>query len=205
MIRLKQTLVGLAAIVAGSVWATPGAVDKYNCHRDNAGNYHCHGDQAQSQLEHITLGIANTTDVWYYDDGPPNIFTGGTASFEYGKNSVTGYASYTYQVHIAGNIKYRLSGWGLGLKVGPNIARLGFHPYAVVGFHGKKFSTPSDNFVSYGGIEYGTGLVWNASNMGIDARILYRDPNALKEVWANWGIGGLTLNLASQIGFYARF
>lgn len=202
----KQTCFWLLAFASGFVWASPGAVDQYDCHRDPQTNlYHCHGSQDQSQQTHVLIGIANVTDIWIYDNGPSNVFSGGSAQLEYANKFIAGYGSYNYQVHVTGNIGYRISGWDLGLKLGPNISRLGIHPYVAAGVNGYRFTLPSETFATYGGFEYGGGVIWNFSGFAMDARVMYRDPSSLADVWTGWGLGGLTTNLASKIGVYARF
>ncbi len=189
-----------------SAHATPGAVDEYDCHRDYQTNkYHCHGSAQLAKQSHSLFGVTAKSDAWFYDDGPLNLFSGGSGEMEYGFGHLAVHAGYGYQVHVTGYRDYTLSGWDLGLKAGPNIARLGLHPYAEVGYFNQSFQIPNNPEITFDGMQYGAGIIWNRSALAFDFRILNKSTTNLKLIWVDLGGAGLTTHLTSQLGIYLRF
>ena len=204
---IYQTLFGVSAsVVSIACFASPGAVDDYDCHRDFQTNkYHCHGDEQQAKQSHYLFGLSSRTDVWMYDDGPLNLFTGGAGEMEFGFGHLAVHAGYSYQVHVTGYTDYTLSGWDVGLKAGPNIARLGLHPYADVGYYSQGFQIPNNSLEKFTGWQFGGGIIWNRNAFALDWRILKKTTTQLADFWDSIESGGLTQNYATALGLYMRF
>jgi hypothetical protein len=186
--------------------ATPGAVDQYDCHRDIAtSEYHCHGDSSTAKQNHFLIGVTSINDAWLYSNGPMNVFSGGALEFEAATGFVGLHGSWGYQTHVTGANTYKLYGWDAGLKVGPNISRIGLHPYAEVGYFGTSFSRPNAVAYPLSGLQYGAGLVLNKPTYAIDLRILNRATSELEIMWTSLGAPGTNYYLRAQLGVYLRF
>lgn len=203
----KRTLATLGLLLPLScLWATPGAVDRYNCHSTpGLDDYHCHGTDDETEQNHFLIGIASPHDLWSYDDGPSNTFSGAAVGIEYGDRFFAGYGQYSYQVHVTGNDDYLISGFDVGLKAGPEITRFGVHPYVTVGYFTYRYTLPSEFYVSFSGLQYGGGLIWNSPGFSADARLLYRNPQEIQDIWTGWGVSGPTSHLSGQVGIYLRY
>lgn len=185
--------------------ATPGAIDDFNCHRaQDTGEYHCHGSKAQAKQYHVLIGALISNDLWFYDNGPFNMFSGVGGQLEIAWGPLAAYGAYHYQWHMTGSSDFSIRGWDLGVKAGPDIARLGVHPYAMIGHFSNTFEI-RNRFIPYRGLEYGAGLIANQAKTSIDLRILYRNPQDLRMVWQDLNYPGLTTNLSVQLGFHLRF
>lgn len=188
-----------------TVWATPGAVDKYDCHKaSDTGEYHCHGSKEQARQFHVLTGVTSTNDFWVYDDGPYSLFSGVAAQLEIGWGSVATYAAYHYQWHATGSADFMIRGWDAGIKAGPGIARVGLHPYALAGYFSNTFDI-NGRLTPYSGTQYGGGLVFNRADSSFDLRVLYRNPQDLRAIWQQLGYPGLIANLNVQLGYHFRF
>ena len=203
---MKFALVLPCAGLVSVCFATPGAVDEYDCHRDYKTNeYHCHGSDNLAKQRHTLMGVSTRNDVWLYSDGPLNAFSGAAAEGEFGIDHVAIHGSYSYQLHVTGSSDYSLSGWDVGLKAGPSIARLGLHPYLDIGYFSQSFNLPFNQTLSFAGLQYGGGLVWNRPTLAMDIRLLNKTTTELAQTWTILGAPGLTANLTAQLGIYFRF
>jgi hypothetical protein len=187
-------------------FATPGAVDKYDCHRDFQTNeYHCHGSEDASKQHHVLLGVVLNSDVWTYDDGPFNAFLGASGRVEVARSFFGIYGSWAKQSHITGATNYSIYGWDTGLKLGPSISRVGLHPFVDVGYYALNYELPTGDLYPFQGLQYGAGLAFNQPNLAMDVKLLNRDAAGLKNIWVELGEPGLTYNVSVQLGAYLRF
>ena len=203
-IKTVLGLTGLALCLEAQ--ATPGAVDQYDCHRNyQTDKYHCHGSEQNAKQSHSLFGVSSRNDIWLYDNGPLNLFSGGAGEMEFGFNHVALHAGYGYQVHITGDTNYTLTGWDIGVKVGPNISRLGLHPYADIGYFNQSYQILNNPAIRFGGWQYGGGLIWNRNAIAFDLRLLNKTTGNLERIWDNLNGSGLTTHLSMQLGGYLRF
>jgi hypothetical protein len=187
-------------------FATPGAVDQYDCHRDFETNeYHCHGDDASSKQSHVLIGVAVNSDVWTYVNGPYNVFAGARGVAEFATGFIGVHGGWSSQSHLTGTSDYSTYGWDVGLKLGPDISRIGMHPFVEVGYFSQNFAQPSGAAFTYQGLQYGGGFIWNRPKFAVDIKVLSRDTVDLELIWTQLGAPGVSLNLSAQVGGYLRF
>ena len=202
---MKSVIIPLLAGLAPLCFATPGAVDEYDCHRDfDTGEYHCHGSEDRAKQQHTLIGISSRTDVWRYSDGPMNVFSGAAGELELAFDLLALHGGYAYQIHMTGAEDYNLTGWDIGLKAGPNIARLGLHPYVEAGYFSQNFNLLFGQQLPFSGIQYGVGLIWNRNAMAFDLRLMNKTIDELEQVWTSLGAPGGIMNATGQLGLYFR-
>ena len=203
--KKKALSFGCLLLSTVSVWASPGAVDRYGCHRDpSTGDRHCHGSTEEAKRTHVLMGVISTTDAWFYNDGPANIFSGVGAQLEVGWEHIAGYGAYHYEWHLTGSRDFSVRGWDIGAKAGPDIAKLGLHPFVLAGFYSFTFEVPGQ-LLPYSGLQYGAGLVLNRPSSAMELKLVYRDPADVEANWQLLGYSGVTATLNAQLGYHFRF
>lgn len=205
---MKRTLSILSAsllLLATTAWASPGAVDRYGCHKDPAtGKRHCHGTTEQAKQTHVLVGALGTSSIWLYNDGPANLFGGIGGQLEFGWESLAAFGAYHYQWNLNGSKDFSLNGWDVGVKAGPNIAKLGLHPFALLGYYSFTLQTPGLPMPD-SGLQYGAGLILNRPSNSFELKLIYKDPTELEQIWQTLGYPGVSANLSTQVGFHLRF
>ncbi len=205
---MKKSILVLCLTVPGAVQATPGAIDKYGCHRNvQTHEYHCHKDQASVLPYHSLLGLTLSSDLWTYENSndPVNFFGGIGLAAEYAYKFIGVYGDATYKPHWTGIKEFYLSGWSIGLKLGPSLSDLGAHPYATMGYFAETFNTDTSSTYDLSGYQLGAGLIYNFSRFAIDGRALYRNPESTQEMWTNYEAPGLDQHLGFELSAYIRF
>lgn len=203
---INRVISALALLYAPVAFASTGVVDRYDCHRDpQTREYHCHGTPANAKRSHFLLGAISSSDLWLYSNGPFSLFTGAGVQLEMAYDHAAVYGNYSYRVHVTGQDFYENSGWETGIKLGPEIARLGLHPYFTAGYFSHAFILPSQYSYAFQGLQYGAGLVWNHEKTGFDLRVQYRSPGELAAVWQELGAPGLTHDISIQLSANLRF
>jgi len=203
---MKLACLAIGCLTAVPVFASPGAVDRYDCHRDpDTRQYHCHGALAAAKQSHLLIGGQLAASTWLWDDGPANRFAGPAVTVEWALNSIALRGSYGYSRHLTGDAEFGVSGWDLGIKLGNGLARVGNHLFFQAGYAAQRLNYPDNSFLPFGGIQMGVGWVRVSEKFVFDATLLYQDPTALEELWREFNFPGDVLSLKATMGFYLRF
>ncbi|MDN3647658.1 hypothetical protein QWZ13_01895 [Reinekea marina] len=202
----NQLMATLGCLMASVVLASPGAIDRYGCHKDSSNNYHCHGDLTQAKRIHTLVGLNLGSRIWFYGDGPANFFIGPSLETEVAFDALAVRGGYTLKPLWFGSSGYSLSGWDVGVKLGKGLSRLGKHSFLEVGYFNTPFKRPNKTDVVISGLQFGAGFILNTENWSFDGRITYRDVSKLEEYW-NYqeNIPTEAADYTFSVGMYRRF
>ena len=200
---MKPAWMVIGLLTAAPALASPGPVDRYDCHADTR-QYHCHGALGATTQSHLLIGGQLATSTWLWDDGPGNSFAGPAVIVEWAQNSIALRGSYGYRRHLTGDTEFAVSGWDLGIKLGQGLARLGHHLFVQVGYAAQRINYPDKSFLPFGGIQMGVGWVRVSEKFAFDATLLYQDPAPLEQLWAELNFPGGVQSFKATLGLYLR-
>jgi len=203
---MKLACMAIGLLTAVPALASPGAVDRYDCHRDaETRQYHCHGVLGAAKQSHLLIGGQLANSTWLWGDGPANSFAGPAVTVEWALNSIAARGSYGYNRHLTGDTEFGVSGWDLAIKLGHGLARVGNHLFVQGGYTTQRLNYPDKSFLPFGGIQMGVGWVSVSEKFAFDVTLLYQDPAPLEQLWAELKFSGEVLAFKATLGLYLRF
>jgi hypothetical protein len=203
---MKKLLIATLGVAPTLTFASPGAIDQYGCHKDSAGEYHCHGAANQAKRVHTLLGVSSKITTWFYSDGPANYFIGPAVVAEMAFNSVALRAGWSYRPLMFGASDYSLAGWDVGFKIGKGLSRLGKHGFVELGYFTDNFSQANSQETTLSSYQFGLGFIWNKNNWSYDAKVMFRDAAPASDFWNNVANVPTSMSdMVFSVGIYRRF